>query len=111
MAVTKADFTASLCEKIGLNQREANELVNLFFEALKDTLARSEAVKLSGFGNFSLRDKRPRRGRNPKTGEDALVTALRVVTFKAGNLPKERVDNHLTGQPLSDSACDVLIND
>lgn len=98
MAITKADFTGSLCDEIGLNQREAKDMVDLFFEEIKENLVRGGAVKLSGFGNFGLRDKSSRPGRNPKTGEEALITARRVVTFKAGNILKERVDNNIKGR-------------
>jgi integration host factor subunit alpha len=98
MTVTKADFTESLCDEIGLNQREAKDMVDLFFDFFKENLARGEPVKLSGFGNFGLRNKSSRPGRNPKTGEEALITARRVVTFKAGNILKERVDNNIKGR-------------
>jgi len=73
MALTKADIVERLHEEIGLNKREAKDFVELFFEELRSTLEQGEEIKLSGFGNFSLRDKGERPGRNPKTGEEIPV--------------------------------------
>ena len=85
MAVlTKAEMVERLSEGVGLNKREAKELVDGFFEEIRVALERNESVKLSGFGNFELRDKHLRPGRNPKTGEEVPITARRVVTFKSG---------------------------
>jgi len=92
MALTKADMAESLFNKLGLNKQEARELVDLCFEELEASLAVGEQVKLSGFGNFELRDKNERPGRNPKTGEKVLITARRVVTFSPGNKLKARVE-------------------
>ncbi len=92
MALTKADMAESLFNKLGLNKQEARELVDLCFEVLKASLAVGEQVKLSGFGNFELRDKKERPGRNPRTGEKVLITARRVVTFSPGNKLKARVE-------------------
>ncbi len=92
MALTKADMAESLFNKLGLNKAEARELVDLYFEELIACLADAEQVKLSGFGNFYLRDKNERPGRNPKTGEKVLITARRVVTFSPGNKLKARVE-------------------
>ncbi len=91
MALTKADMAESLFKELGLNKREARELVNSCFEELIASLAVGERVKLSGFGNFDLRDKNERPGRNPKTGEEIPITARRVVTFRAGNKLRARV--------------------
>ncbi len=84
MTLTKVDMTESLFKELGLNEREAHDLVDLFFQEMKASLAVGEQVKLSGFGNFELRDKHERPGRNPKTGESIPISARRVVTFKAG---------------------------
>ena len=84
MALTKADMVDYLFEQIGLTKLEAKDLVELFFEEIRVTLERGEPVKLSGFGNFDLREKRERPGRNPKTGEEIPITARRVVTFHPG---------------------------
>lgn len=92
MALTKADMAESLFNELGLNKREARELVDVFFEDLRSALASGEQVKLSGFGNFDLRDKNQRPGRNPKTGEEIPITARRVVTFRPGQKLKARVD-------------------
>ncbi len=92
MALTKADMAESLFNELGLNKREALELVALCFQELGASLADGEPVKLSGFGNFALRDKNERPGRNPKTGEKVLITARRVVTFRPGNKLKARVE-------------------
>src|SRR3970040_238946 len=92
MALTKADMAESLFNDLGLNKREARELVDLFFEDLRAALSSGEQVKLSGFGNFDLRDKNQRPGRNSKTGEEILITTIRVVTFRPGQKLKARVE-------------------
>jgi integration host factor subunit alpha len=95
MALTKADMAESLFNELGLNKREARELVELFFEDLRAALASGEQVKLSGFGNFDLRDKNQRPGRNPKTGKEIPITARRVVTFRPGQKLKARVEAYV----------------
>ncbi len=92
MALTKADMAESLFNELGLNKREAREFVDFFYEDLRAALATGEQVKLSGFGNFDLRDKNRRPGRNPKTGEEIPITARRVVTFRPGQKLKARVE-------------------
>ncbi len=92
MAVTKADFAERLFDELGLNKREAKEMIEFFFEEIKIALERGEQVKVSGFGKFELRDKNSRPGRNPKTGEEIPVTARRVVTFRSGQKLKARVE-------------------
>jgi integration host factor subunit alpha len=92
MAMTKADMAEKLFEELGLNKREAKELVEVFFDELRDALERGEVIKLSGFGNFVLRDKNQRPGRNPKTGEEIPITARRVVTFRPGQKLKAKVE-------------------
>jgi integration host factor subunit alpha len=92
MTLTKADMAEMLFAELGLNKREAKELVELFFEEVRHALERGEQVKLSGFGNFILRDKNQRPGRNPKTGEEIPITARRVVTFRPGQKLKARVE-------------------
>ncbi|HZX24433.1 MAG TPA: integration host factor subunit alpha [Woeseiaceae bacterium] len=92
MALTKAAMAESLFNELGLNKREARELVDLFFEDLRSALAAGEQIKLSGFGNFDLRDKNERPGRNPKTGEEIPISARRVVTFRPGQKLKARVE-------------------
>ena len=92
MALTKANMAENLFEELGLNKREAKELVEVFFEEVRLALEEGEEVKLSGFGNFILRDKSQRPGRNPKTGEEIPITARRVVTFRPGQKLKARVE-------------------
>ncbi|NMF88121.1 integration host factor subunit alpha [Aromatoleum petrolei] len=82
MTLTKADLTQRIADAIGFNKREANEMVEAFFEEIATVLAGGEEVKLSGFGSFQLRQKVARPGRNPKTGETAVVRARRVVAFR-----------------------------
>ncbi len=84
--------------ELGLNKREAKELVDLFFEEIRTSLESSEPVKISGFGNFELRDKRQRPGRNPKTGEEVPISARRVVTFRPGQKLRERVEDYAGSQ-------------
>jgi integration host factor subunit alpha len=94
MALTKADMAEQLFLEVGLNKREAKEFVDAFFEALREALERGEQVKLSGFGNFDLRQKNQRPGRNPKTGEEIPISARRVVTFRPGQKLKVRVEGY-----------------
>ena len=94
MTLTKADMAESLFNELGLNKNEARELVELFFEELAASLAVGKQVKLSGFGNFDLRDKKERPGRNPKTGEKVTIPARRVVTFRPGQKLKARVETY-----------------
>ena len=92
MTLTKAELADLLFEKVGFNKREAKDMVESFFEEVRTALERGESVKLSGFGNFQLRDKPQRPGRNPKTGEEIPITARRVVTFHASQKLKALVD-------------------
>lgn len=90
--LTKAELAETLFEKVGLNKRESKDLVETFFEQIRDALARGDNVKLSGFGNFQIRDKPARPGRNPKTGEVIPISARRVVTFHASQKLKLAVE-------------------
>jgi integration host factor subunit alpha len=92
MALTKADMAERLFQELGLNKREAKDMVEIFFEEIRCALENGQQVKLSGFGNFDLRDKNERPGRNPKTGEEIPITARRVVTFRPGQKLKARVE-------------------
>jgi len=98
MTLTKADLADLLFEKVGLNKREAKDMVESFFEEVRIALEGGEGVKLSGFGNFQLRDKPQRPGRNPKTGEEIPITARRVVTFHASQKLKAMVEKNYGGQ-------------
>jgi integration host factor subunit alpha len=90
--LTKAELSEMLFERVGLNKREAKDMVETFFEEIRDALVRGESVKLSGFGNFQLRDKPQRPGRNPKTGEAIPISARRVVTFHASQKLKAQIE-------------------
>ncbi len=92
MALTKADMAENLFEELGLNKREAKDMVEMFFEEIRQSLENGRQVKLSGFGNFDLREKKQRPGRNPKTGEEIPISARRVVTFRPGQKLKARVE-------------------
>jgi integration host factor subunit alpha len=96
--VTKAELAEALFERLGLNKREAKDMVDGFFDEIRAALERGESVKLSGFGNFQLRDKPQRPGRNPKTGEEIAITARRVVTFHASQKLKAAVAEAQAGR-------------
>ncbi|PZN76227.1 MAG: integration host factor subunit alpha [Candidatus Methylumidiphilus alinenensis] len=98
MALTKADLVETLLDETELNKHEAKELIDQFFEEVKTALESGRSVKLSGFGNFDLRDKKQRPGRNPKTGEEIPITARRVVTFKPGQKLKAKVEDYTESQ-------------
>lgn len=95
--LTKAELADLLFEKVGLNKREAKDMVETFFEEIRTALEIGDSVKLSGFGNFQLRDKPQRPGRNPKTGEEIPISARRVVTFHASQKLKSMVEAHFAG--------------
>ena len=89
--ITKADIVDYLSNELGLNKSECKILIEDFFDEIKNSLINNEEVKLSGFGNFELINKKERPGRNPKTGEDVTITARRVVTFRAGNKLRKKI--------------------
>ncbi|MHB1174470.1 MAG: integration host factor subunit alpha [Sulfuriferula sp.] len=101
MTLTKAELADMLFEKVGLNKREAKDMVESFFEEIRIALESGDTVKLSGFGNFQLRDKPQRPGRNPKTGEEMPITARRVVTFHASQKLKSQVEDAHGGTPAN----------
>lgn len=94
MALTKAELAQTLTDTFGFNKRESKELVEQFYSEMATVLVKGEQIKLSGFGNFELRDKTARPGRNPRTGEDVPISARRVVTFKPGQKLRARIDNY-----------------
>lgn len=93
-ALTKADLAEMLFDELGLNKREAKEIVEMFYGEISTALESNDQVKISGFGNFELRNKKSRPGRNPKTGEEIPISARRVVTFKPGQKLKTRVETY-----------------
>ena len=104
--VTKADIVEKVYNTIGFSKKEASELVEMVFASLKDTLHKGEKVKISGFGNFVVRKKNERNGRNPQTGEQIKITARRVITFKPSQVLKAMLNgeeySHLIGQEDED---------
>ena len=94
MTITKDSLVEMVHNEIGLNKREAKELIESFFEQIKKSLEEGNDIKLSGFGNFNLRDKAPRPGRNPKTGEEVTISSRRVVTFKSGLKLKAKLEGY-----------------
>src|SRR5512137_2617939 len=86
--MTKADIIESVYEKVGFSKKESAEIVELVFDTMKETLERGEKIKISGFGNFVVRQKRPRIGRNPQTGQEIEITARRVLTFRPSQVLK-----------------------
>ena len=97
-ALTKADLAEMLFEELGLNKREAREIVEMFYVEISEALEKNDNVKISGFCNFELKDKKSRPGRNPKTGEEVDISARRVVTFKPGQKLRARVDTYAGGE-------------
>ena len=97
--LTKADLAELLFEKVGLNKREAKDVVESFFDEIRLSLEKGDIVKLSGFGNFQCREKPQRPGRNPKTGEEMPISARRVVTFHASQKLKSQVEGAKIGTP------------
>lgn len=96
-ALTKAQLAEMLFEQIGLNKRESKDMIDAFFDLVSDSLVEGTDVKISGFGNFQIRTKAPRPGRNPRTGEPVAIKARRVVTFHASPKLKEQVQAAIVG--------------
>lgn len=90
--MTKADLVEKIFEKIGLSKKEAQEIIEILFDTMKQAFVEGESVKVSGFGTFNVRKKMSRRGRNPKTGDDLEITPRRVITFRASNQLKSAVE-------------------
>lgn len=91
MSVTKADIVERVYQEAGFSKKESAELVDLIFKVMKDTLSRGEKIKISGFGNFSIRDKATRMGRNPQTGDSMPISARRVLTFKPSQILRDDI--------------------
>jgi integration host factor subunit alpha len=90
--MTKADIVETIYEKIGFSRKESAEIVDLVFDLLKETLESGDKVKISGFGNFVVRGKRSRKGRNPQTGEEIQISARRVLTFKPSQVLRKALN-------------------
>lgn len=100
MAMTKADIVEALYEKVGFSKKEAADLVEMVFDSIKETLAKGEKIKISGFGNFVVRQKRSRIGRNPQTGEQIEISARKVLTFRPSQVLRAEVNSSLEGKPI-----------
>lgn len=103
MAMTKADIVEALYSKIGFSKKEAADLVELVFDTIKDTLGNGQKIKISGFGNFVVREKRSRVGRNPQTGQSIEISARRVLTFRPSQVLRAEVNTALEGKPISET--------
>lgn len=100
MAMTKADLVDAIHEKVGFSKKEAADLVEMIFDSMKDTLSSGNKIKISGFGNFVVREKRSRMGRNPQTGESIEISARRVLTFRPSQVLRAEVNASLSGIPI-----------
>jgi integration host factor subunit alpha len=101
VALTKADIVEELYSKLGFSKKEATDLVDLVFDSLKDGLGRGEKIKISGFGNFVVRKKRARTGRNPQTGQAIEISARSVLTFRPSQVLRAEVNSSLEGKPIT----------
>jgi len=100
VAMTKADIVEALYEKVGFSKKEAADLVEMVFDTLKGSLAKGQKIKISGFGNFVVREKRSRVGRNPQTGQSIEISARRVLTFRPSQVLRSEVNVSLEGKPI-----------
>ena len=90
--MTKADIVETIYEKVGFSRKESAEIVDLVFDMIKGTLEKGDKIKISGFGNFVIREKRPRKGRNPQTGDEIQISARRVLTFKPSQVLRKALN-------------------
>ena len=97
MTITKADIVECIYERVGFSKKEATEIVEALFEIIKRQLEHGEKIKLSGFGNFVIHEKRPRKGRNPQTGEEITISGRRVLSFKASQVLKKAMNDTGSG--------------
>ena len=95
MTVTKADMVKIICDKMGWALKESTEIVEQVFDIMKETLESGEKIKISGFGNFNVRTKRPRKGRNPKSGEEMVISGRKVVTFKPSLVMRKALNQEI----------------
>lgn len=102
--MTKADIVEAMYQKIGFSKKEAADLVEMVFDTIKDTLGKGEKIKISGFGNFVVREKRERIGRNPQTGETIKISARKVLTFRPSQVLRAEVNSSLEGKPITPEA-------
>ncbi len=91
--MTKADMVENIYEKVGFSKKESAELVEAVFDIIKGTLEKGEKIKIAGFGNFVVKEKADRRGRNPQTGEEITITARKILTFKPSQVLKASINS------------------
>jgi integration host factor subunit alpha len=94
--MTKGDIVERIYEKVGFSKKEASDVVESVFDVIKESLEHGGKVKISGFGNFVVHQKRPRKGRNPQTGEEITISGRRVLTFKASHVLKKSMNNSVS---------------
>ena len=104
MSMTKADMIKIICEKMGWALKESTEIVEQVFDIMKETLESGEKIKISGFGNFNVRTKRPRKGRNPKSGEEMVISGRKVVTFKPSSILRKVLNQEVLSSEASGSS-------
>lgn len=92
--MTKVDIVSGVYEKVGFSKKEAVQVVEMIFDLMKETLERGERIKISGFGNFVVRGKKARRGRNPQTGDDIEISARKILTFKPSQVLKNALNRN-----------------
>jgi integration host factor subunit alpha len=102
VALTKADLVDAIHEKIGFSKKEAADMVELIFDTIKGALTEGDKIKISGFGNFVVREKRARTGRNPQTGQAIEISARRVLTFKPSQVLRSEVNDNLKEKPITE---------
>lgn len=102
--MTKADLVEIVFEKVGLSKKEAQDIIEIIFDTIKQSFVDGESVKVPGFGTFNVRQKSARRGRNPQTGEELTIAPRRVLTFKASNQFKTQVEDHV--KPVDEAPAD-----
>jgi integration host factor subunit alpha len=93
MAMTKIDIIQNVCDRLGFSKKDSARIVESVFDIMKDELAKGDKVKISGFGNFVVKDKNSRRGRNPQTGAEIEISARRVLTFKSSQVLKKALNS------------------
>jgi len=99
--MTKAEIITRIYEKVGFSKKDATDVVEATFDIIKGCLERGEKVKISGFGNFVVNTKRPRKGRNPQTGDEIIIVGRKVLTFKASQIMKKSLNSMGTTAPSS----------
>jgi len=108
MTMTKADLVKIICEKMGFALKESTEIVEQVFEIIQETLERGEKIKISGFGNFVVREKRPRKGRNPQTDGELVISGRKVVTFKPSPVLRKVLNQEVLSSELSGASQERL---